>query len=66
MTATALRAALAARGITLTLDSGRLRVTAPRGAIQDDDRAALREHRHALAADMREQAIAWREAAMRA
>lgn len=46
--ARALLARLAARGIVLSLNDGRLRYSAPAGALTDDDRAAIARHRPML------------------
>ena len=49
-TASALLAALGARGVAVTLDGDTLRVRAPRGAVGACDRAALAEHRAGVVA----------------
>ena len=77
MTATALVAQLRSRGLLLRVDGATLRV-APRDALADADRTAIRGHlaelkelleaenELAVRAAAREAAISWREAAMRA
>jgi polyketide synthase PksN len=53
VTAAELEALLAARGVTVGLDGDDLRISAPRGALDDDLRAALRAHKTALIARRR-------------
>lgn len=48
MTAAELLQALAARGVRLKVADGRLSVRAPKGALTDEIKAALRDHRPAL------------------
>ncbi|MBL8303080.1 MAG: hypothetical protein JNM26_09940 [Ideonella sp.] len=50
MTAAAVLATLTARDIALFLDAGRLRYSAPPGALTDADREAIAEHRQEIVA----------------
>lgn len=50
MSARAILDGLTGRDIVLSLDAGRLRYSAPPGALTDDDREAIRAHRPALVA----------------
>jgi acyl transferase domain-containing protein len=53
VTAAELEAVLAARGVTVAVDGEDLRISAPRGALDDELRAALRAHKAALIARRR-------------
>lgn len=59
MTTCELLADLGNRGVVFEVDEGSLRVTAPTGLLTDSDRAALRENKAAIIAELtRPQALA--------